>query len=78
MEFTFLKTKKRISCRCLVPILLKLYCKKIVVELVKKKLNQSIPAYGPSLWRLGEFNKKNFKKKKKKRGTENNRKEKRY
>ena len=40
--------------------------KKIVVELVKKKINQSIPAYGPSLWRLGEFNKQNLKKKQKK------------
>ena len=52
--------------------------KKIVVELVKKKLNQSVPAYGPSLWRLGEFNKqkKTNKKKNKTRWKENNRKEK--
>ena len=56
--------------------------KKIVVELVKKKLNQSIPAYGPSLWRLAEFNKQNLKKKtnekKKKKGQKIMLKKKRY
>ena len=82
MEFGFIKTKQKkknilqaLSSNFINIVLLK----KIVVELVKKKLNQSIPAYGPSLWRLGEFNKQNLKKKqtkKKKKGTENNVKEK--
>ena len=82
MKFGFIKTKHKkknilqaLSSNFINIVLLK----KIVVELVKKKLNQSIPAYGPSLWRLGEFNKQNLKKKqtkKKKKGTENNVKEK--
>ena len=66
MEFGFVKTKHKkknilqaLSSNFIDIVLLK----KIVVELVKKKLNQSIPAYGPSLWRLGEFNKQNLKKK---------------
>ena len=82
MKFGFIKTKHKkknilqaLSSNFINIVLLK----KIVVELVKKKLNQSIPAYGPSLWRLGEFNKQNLKKNKKKtkkKGTENNVKEK--
>ena len=80
MEFGFIKTKQKkknilqaLSSNFINIVLLK----KIVVELVKKKINQSIPAYGPSLWRLGEFNKQNLKKKKKKKkGTESNVKEK--
>ena len=82
MEFGFIKTKHKkknilqaLSSNFINIVLLK----KIVVELVKKKLNRSIPAYGPSLWRLGEFNKQNLKKKQtknKKKGTENNVKEK--
>ena len=82
MEFGFIKTKQKkknilqaLSSNFINIVLLK----KIVVELVKKKINQSIPAYGPSLWRLGEFNKQNLKKKQKKtkkKGTENNVKEK--
>ena len=69
MKFGFIKTKHKkknilqaLSSNFINIVLLK----KIVVELVKKKLNQSIPAYGPSLWRLGEFNKKNLNKKNKK------------
>ena len=69
MEFGFIKTKQKkknilqaLSSNFINIVLLK----KIVVELVKKKINQSIPAYGPSLWRLGEFNKQNLKKKQKK------------
>ena len=69
MEFGFIKTKQNkknilqaLSSNFINIVLLK----KIVVELVKKKINQSIPAYGPSLWRLGEFNKQNIKKNKKK------------
>ena len=82
MKFGFIKTKHKkknilqaLSSNFINIVLLK----KIVVELVKIKLNQSIPAYGPSLWRLGEFNKQNLKKKnkkQKKKGTENNVKEK--
>ena len=82
MKFGFIKTKHKkknilqaLSSNFINIVLLK----EIVVELVKKKLNQSIPAYGPSLWRLGEFNKQNLKKKQKKtkkKGTENNVKEK--
>ena len=71
MEFGFIKTKKTkknilqaLSSNFINIVLLK----KIVVELVKKKkINQSIPAYGPSLWRLAEFNKQNLKKKRKKK-----------
>ena len=70
MEFGFIKTKQKkknilqaLSSNFINIVLLK----KIVVELVKKKINQSIPAYGPSLWRLGEFNKQNLKKKQKKK-----------
>ena len=66
MEFGFIKTKQKrknilqaLSSNFINIVLLK----KIVVELVQKKINQSIPAYGPSLWRLGEFNKQNLKKK---------------
>ena len=69
MEFGFIKTKQKkknilqaLSSNFINIVLLK----KIVVELVKKKLNRSIPAYGPSLWRLGEFNKQNLKKNKQK------------
>ena len=69
MKFGFIKTKHKkknilqaLSSNFINIVLLK----KIVVELVKKKINQSIPAYGPSLWRLGEFNKQNLKKNKKK------------
>ena len=67
MEFTFIKTKKKNILQALGSNFINIVLlKKIVVELVKKKLNQSIPAYGPSLWRLGEFNKKNLNKKNKK------------
>ena len=69
MKFGFIKTKHKkknilqaLSSNFINIVLLK----KIVVELVKTKLNQSIPAYGPSLWGLGEFNKQNLKKKQKK------------
>ena len=84
MKFGFIKTKHKkknilqaLSSNFINIVLLK----KIVVELVKKKLNQSIPAYGPSLWRLGEFNKQNLKKnkrKKKKKGQKIMLKKKRY
>ena len=67
MKFGFIKTKHKkknilqaLSSNFINIVLLK----KIVVELVKKKLNQSVPAYGPSLWRLAEFNKQNLKKNK--------------
>ena len=68
MKFGFIKTKHKkknilqaLGSNFINIVLLK----KIVVELVKKKLNPSIPAYGPSLWRLAEFNKQNLKKKQK-------------
>ena len=77
MEFGFIKTKHRkknilqaLSSNFINIVLLK----KIVVELVKKKLNQSIPAYGPSLWRLAEFNKQNLKKKRTKKKKKRDRK----
>ena len=37
---------------------------KLVNTFVKRKIGS---AYGPSLWRLGEFNKQNLKKKQKKK-----------
>ena len=67
MKFGFIKTKhkKKNILQALSSNFINIVLLKIVVELVKKKLNQSIPAYGPSLWRLGEFNKQNLKKKQK-------------
>ena len=77
MKFGFIKTKHKkknilqaLSSNFINIVLLK----KIVVELVKKKLNQSIPAYGPSLWRLAEFNKQNLKKKQQKNNKKRDRK----